>query len=357
VRILHFIYDHPRNPWIGGGGARRVERLRRGLVEAGHEVTLFSGAFPGCRKVERKDDGWRFLGSAKSYFWSNFSYAIAARRLARKLAPKHDLVIEDFAPWNPVGVHRFATPSIVQLQNYFGPQATGKYPLVGGVFRAIERSYPRKFRHAVVVNESLNVALGVQGEVIPMGAEDAWLKRPVADGDYVAFLGRIDFTQKGVDLLIAAARAVDAPFKIAGAGPEEARLREAISGLKNVEFVGRVEGKAKRAFLENARIVVLPSRFEGQPIVTLEAAALGKPLIVSDIAELAFAERAGFAETFPLAEPDAFARKISELHDASERRKELSGAARKFVEGRTWSEIATRFEAYCRSVVNSEKAL
>jgi glycosyltransferase involved in cell wall biosynthesis len=51
--------------------------------------------------------------------------------------------------------------------------------------------------------------------------------------------------------------------------------------------------------LSRARIFVLPSCHESSPISILEAAACGKPVIVSDIPELAFVCQEGFGISFP----------------------------------------------------------
>ncbi|MFZ3583819.1 CDP-glycerol glycerophosphotransferase family protein [Loktanella sp. DJP18] len=80
------------------------------------------------------------------------------------------------------------------------------------------------------------------------------------------------------------ARHPDARLTILGEGPllEETRTRRDELGLAAVV---RMPGFSDRAlaWLDRSDCFVLPSRYEGQPMVILEALALGKPVIVTNI--------------------------------------------------------------------------
>ncbi|MFA5786456.1 MAG: glycosyltransferase family 4 protein [Actinomycetota bacterium] len=103
----------------------------------------------------------------------------------------------------------------------------------------------------------------------------------------VGMLGRYD-PGKGMSTFVAAARSIgdrgEAEFVIGGhPGPfrtYELRLREegANAGVKIVE-----PGEDGEKFLRDLDVVVIPSRYEGSPLVLLEAMALGKAVIASDI--------------------------------------------------------------------------
>ena len=47
IRILHLIYDHINNPWVGGGGAVRVYEIYRRLADK-HDIEVVSGKYPGA---------------------------------------------------------------------------------------------------------------------------------------------------------------------------------------------------------------------------------------------------------------------------------------------------------------------
>ena len=90
---------------------------------------------------------------------------------------------------------------------------------------------------------------------------------------------------KGLDFLVEAARLTGFDVVIAGKGPEEARLRALAANLGNVHFVGPVSDEDKFALLRLCRAVVFPShlRSEAFGVTLLEGAALGKPLISTEI--------------------------------------------------------------------------
>lgn len=111
-------------------------------------------------------------------------------------------------------------------------------------------------------------------------------KNTFVSGEYVAYAGRLS-SEKGVSILLeAAAQTPDISYKIAGTGPEEASLKARAQKLqlKNVEFVGWLVGDAMTVFLQNARLLVVPSLwYENYPYSILEAKVLGKIVLGANI--------------------------------------------------------------------------
>ncbi len=107
------------------------------------------------------------------------------------------------------------------------------------------------------------------------------------------FLGRMVWT-KGVDVLVAAheqlqARGVELELRLGGtpdvSNPRAISLTELAAWARNpaIECTGRVDDPG--AFWAGVHVAVVPSRGgEGMPRALLEAAATGRPLIVSDVA-------------------------------------------------------------------------
>ena len=114
-------------------------------------------------------------------------------------------------------------------------------------------------------------------------------KPRLSPGDYVLYFGRLH-PQKGVQLLIEAASSLEnIPFKIVGAGKDKESLVGLIQEkkLKNVEMVGPKYGNALIDIIRNAAFVVVPSlSYENAPYTVLEAFALGKPVIASNLGGL-----------------------------------------------------------------------
>jgi rhamnosyl/mannosyltransferase len=92
---------------------------------------------------------------------------------------------------------------------------------------------------------------------------------------------------KGLHILLDAAKGLDYPIVIAGAGPIEAELKAQATrlGLKNIHFIGKVSDEDKVTLLTLCYGVVFPShlRSEAFGISLLEGAMFGKPMISSEI--------------------------------------------------------------------------
>lgn len=105
----------------------------------------------------------------------------------------------------------------------------------------------------------------------------------------IACVGRVDPQAKGQDLLLqvlAMPKWRERPIhlNIYGGGPCEQALRalQQMLDLRNVTFAGHVSD-VRRIWAEN-HALILPSRFEGLPLVIVEAMLCGRPVITTDIA-------------------------------------------------------------------------
>lgn len=104
----------------------------------------------------------------------------------------------------------------------------------------------------------------------------------------IGFMGRL-VDQKGVDVLLNAVniirkREVSCHLFIAGNGPLKTQLEQQVSRLgisESVTFLGNVSNKEK--FFEMIDIFVLPSRYEGFPLVLLEAGMYQMPVVATEV--------------------------------------------------------------------------
>jgi glycosyltransferase involved in cell wall biosynthesis len=88
--------------------------------------------------------------------------------------------------------------------------------------------------------------------------------------------------EKGIDVLLHAADGLPVEIALAGAGPEEERLRR-LAG-PNVRFLGQVPRDDLPAVFAAADVLVLPSRSEPWGMGLNEAALAGLPLVATSVA-------------------------------------------------------------------------
>jgi glycosyltransferase involved in cell wall biosynthesis len=112
-----------------------------------------------------------------------------------------------------------------------------------------------------------------------------------SERDFLLFVGRLRI-RKGVEVLLEAmagptVSAAAGSLLIAGDGEHRERLERRATelGLRApaVRFLGRVSGAQVRDLLGRARALVVPSIYEGMPLVVLEAMAAGVPVVASRV--------------------------------------------------------------------------
>ncbi len=163
--------------------------------------------------------------------------------------------------------------------------------------------------------------------------------------------GRLD-PQKGFDLLLRAfalarRRGLDASLLILGEGPERSALERLRAELDLEAAVG-LPGHAANPYpaMRHADLFVLSSRFEGFPLVLLEALGLGRAVVAAACpagpADL-LADGAGVL--VPPRDPEALAAAILDLSRDPARREELSRRAAGRAEQYGWTAIVDRTAA------------
>jgi len=133
----------------------------------------------------------------------------------------------------------------------------------------------------------------------------------------VVFAGRIVPT-KGVDILIRAAREVDAEFVICGEGVRSEEMRELSRELgvqERIQFVGWLDAEQLAEEFANASLVVVPSVWpEPFGLVGIEAFAAGRPAVGSSTGGIPDWLQDGVSGLcVPPGDPHALAHALNEL--------------------------------------------
>ncbi|HEV8580023.1 MAG TPA: glycosyltransferase family 4 protein [Thermoanaerobaculia bacterium] len=109
-------------------------------------------------------------------------------------------------------------------------------------------------------------------------------------GGYLLFVGRLRI-RKGVEVLLEALRELrrrrpGTALRIAGDGEHRESLERAVAdlGLETaVSFLGTCDAARVRTLLRGAAALVVPSIYEGMPLVVLEAMEVGVPVVASRV--------------------------------------------------------------------------
>lgn len=104
----------------------------------------------------------------------------------------------------------------------------------------------------------------------------------VSDRLNLLFIGRLD-QQKGFDLLLSAIREVSPDKAVLTVVGEAIRNdRGSTDDLPNVRYTGWLSREEAGEQMSAADLIIMPSRWEGLPLVALEAMRAGKPLLASN---------------------------------------------------------------------------
>jgi glycosyltransferase involved in cell wall biosynthesis len=160
------------------------------------------------------------------------------------------------------------------------------------------------------------------------------------DGFIVGTVSRLVPQKSVMDLVLAAARLPSILVVVVGDGPERETLEQAARPLGGrVRFFGHRDDVAElmRAF----DVFVLCSRWEGEPLVLLEAMATAVPWIsAANTAARELLEAGGGGLLVPVGDPEALARALQGLAETPESRAAIGEAGRRAVQGRSAAALA-----------------
>jgi glycogen(starch) synthase len=367
MKILQLIYESPGSPFgFGGAGVRAYEIYRR--LRNRHDITLLCMKYPGAKDGETEGLKYIFVGTeSDSLTKSVLLYTFNAARFIKKCGDDFDIIVENFLPSTPFFT-RFLTktPTILQVQGIMEKHSLRKFNVFYSLpMYAVEKLYPGLYERFIFVSNVTKEKIMDRVKrkiklcpVIPNGVDEALLRITPKDEDYVLFLSRIDIYTKGLDILIKAFERISAAYpslRLILAGYEFDKFDRLVSGLPSslrnkIEYAGFVTGDEKLRLLSGAKLFILPSRHESAPISILEAAACGKPVIVSDIPELGFVEREGFGLSFSSGSSAELAKKMALVLKDEKGREAMVKRGREYTARFLWDEIAVQFEDALREV-------
>jgi glycosyltransferase involved in cell wall biosynthesis len=362
MKILQLIYESLGCSFgFGGAGVRAYEIYKR--LKDRHDITLLCMKYPGAHDGEIEGLKHIFVGTESTNLTrSVLSYTFKAMQFVRKNASDFDIIVENFLPSTPF-FSKFLTrkPVILQVQGIMERHSLKKFsPLYSIPIYVVEKFYPKLHDRFIFVSDVTKekIMARVKGKkiklcpVIPNGIDEALLRITPKDDDYILFFSRIDTYTKGLDILIKSFEKISIRYprlRLVLAGYEFDRFDKLVSGCppplkERIEYAGFVAGDEKTRLLSGAKMFVLPSRHESSPISILEAAACGKPVIVSDIPELGFVQEAGFGLSFSSGSETGLTDTIDLLLRADKMREFMGERGREYVSKFLWNCTAIQFE-------------
>jgi glycosyltransferase involved in cell wall biosynthesis len=212
------------------------------------------------------------------------------------------------------------------------------------------------------VNDILGLAPEANVGLVPNGQQLDLLdgndapKMP-AEHPVFGFCGRLTINQKGLDLLVpgfSAYKANGGPGQLWLVGddtdrPAVERMAHEGGFSNDIRFFGAMTGRAKLEVIANFDAFIHSSRWEGLPTACLEAASMGKPLLISRETNLAeYVERMDSGLILDETSIGGVTRALQRTQQIYRENKlgELGANARSMIEREfSWEENARRFVA------------
>jgi glycosyltransferase involved in cell wall biosynthesis len=259
-------------PKLYGGTERVVAWLVDGLVEQGHDVTLFAS---GDSKTRGKLHAvWpKALRLGQKGVDPSSVNAVLLEAIAERAA-EFD-VIHSHIDWLPL-------PLLGRLGVPFLTTMHGRLDLPG--LSSVIREFPRAPLVSISDHQRLPLPDANWLETVQHGLPCDLFHPSYVAGSYLAFLGRLT-AEKGPEAAIRIARAAGKPLRIAAKVPraETVYFRKNLEPLldgNRVQLVGEVDDTRKQPFLAEAAALLFPISWpEPFGLVMIEAMACGTPVI------------------------------------------------------------------------------
>jgi glycosyltransferase involved in cell wall biosynthesis len=364
MKILSIQYGNLNNPYSHGGLAHLLKETFERMTPR-HHITCFTGLLQG-RTPSTEIDGIKYIrkGLSRNKYINRLSFSLINSRF--KPGKDFDLVLIPWDRYAPVLIGTAAKCPVILELNLDFFSIPSKLNVAEPITRYFLKSNLKKSRYIISACEALKKIASRYTkdarffEVFPGGVAEEFLKYPVnpESEKYLLYIGRLDISHKGIDILLESYKAanIDLPLVIAGDGIDKIKVEKLIenTGLNHkVKTVGWVQGREKLELISHCLAVCMPSRVEGWGIVATEAAAMGKPVIGTKVVGLEEAILDGKTGILvPKENVEEFSRAIKLLVNNKELRRKLGNYARETAREFTWESIAARRENFFYRVID-----
>jgi glycosyltransferase involved in cell wall biosynthesis len=325
---------------LGWAHSVHIIRWVRGLTDRGLKVKLIS--LDGT-----PIDGIDTIILPRSGKLSYFQHGPRVKQLIRQFNP--DLVHAHYAVGNGLwGMHSKQHPFVISVWGSDIVELKGK-PLKRWLVRRILRSADHITATSnYLAQRTTDVERSVSARLstIPFGVTVPESTPPLPPYPLRLAFIKHHFPRYAPELIVQAvdmSRQQGHPVSVtfAGEGPMTARLKsrtEELGLTDSISFVGWVESDHMTEFLTNHHAIIMPSRQEAFGVAVLEAAALGRPAITSDIGGIPEVVRDGKTGlTVPADNTEALAAAIIKLASDPALVQQLGKSAHSFVQSHyTW---------------------
>lgn len=269
-----------------------VEFARQAAYFSGAESTIIT--FHAGKSVTIKQDGriiYRTGGRSKlAALYRGYRFALKS--------PAPDVVIaQDAGPLGALAwimAHHFQAKLF--LQDHSGIFSRSAFGWKERTFRPLSRFIFCAADQVRAVSQRAKsglICIGVQAKRISVQpirtdvSSFARIIRKPSEKPVIICIARLE-REKGVDVLIRACSLLQKPIQLClvGDGSERQRLEQQVKSLKldqQVHFVGKKSQQEIQQLLSTAWIYVQPSHFEGWGMAVVEAAAVGLPIVMTDV--------------------------------------------------------------------------
>ncbi|WP_445475524.1 glycosyltransferase family 4 protein [Methanococcoides methylutens] len=320
MNILIYNWRDTKNPAAGGAEVFTQEIAKR-LVSQGHEISLFTSAFDGCKNNETVD-GVQIIRSGNRY-----TVYLKAKQYYKKHAGEFDVVIDE------INTRPFMTPKFVkdgtpvialihQLAREFWFLET-RFPVNWLGYHLFEDRWLKNY----IDIPTMTVSQSTKQDLSNLGFKDLTIISeglnivPVSavpekeDDPTFIFVGRMGHAKRPdhvVEAFIHIKKSIpNAKLWMVGDGAMRQELEK--NKIDGVTFFGYVAAEKKYELMSRAHAILVPGVREGWGLIVTEANAMGTPAIGYNIHGLRDSIRD--SETGLLCDPDpqSMAEKVVEF--------------------------------------------
>lgn len=294
----------PYNVFVGSGVGEVVIQLHHGLTKRGHYVKVLS---PNMREYDGEIPDWMItLGigvNTKAFSGTQWQWTVSvnSEEIDEVFEREKFDIMHFHEPWMPFWsqqlVQRSQSVNIATLHAMSWEKMSGK--TIKNVITPYTKPMINYFDEFTAVSEPATYYFRTLSDrsvtIIPNGIDvRKFSKRPPTALSHpslktIFYVGRLE-DRKGVKYLLRAfnelcTRRDDVQLLIAGAGPDERKLRDYVEELHipRVTFLGYISDEEKIHQLHRADVFCSAARYgESFGIVLLEAMATDTPIVAGD---------------------------------------------------------------------------